>query len=68
MLITGWILRTFTCPTTSLRRLLSKPAKNINADIVVIGSVGRSGISGALIGNTAEKILDEVTADVLVVT
>ncbi|MDC1287927.1 universal stress protein [Gammaproteobacteria bacterium] len=35
--------------------------------IVVIGSLARSGISGKLIGNTAEKLLDTVAADLLVV-
>lgn len=53
----------------------SKPKKAIleaaaksEADIVLIGSAGRKGIEGALIGNTAEKILDELVCDVLVVT
>ena len=35
--------------------------------IVVIGSIARSGISGKLIGNTAEKLLDSVAADLLIV-
>jgi universal stress protein E len=35
--------------------------------IVVIGSRARSGIVGKLIGNTAEKLLDTVAADLLVV-
>lgn len=43
-------------------------AAETSADIVVVGTVGRSGIQGALIGNTAEKILDELSSDVLVVT
>jgi len=43
-------------------------AEKVDADIVVIGSVGRKGVTGALIGNTAEKILDELVSDVLVVT
>ncbi|MNW10654.1 Universal stress protein E [compost metagenome] len=32
----------------------------------MIGSVARSGLSGALIGNTAEMILDTLDSDVLV--
>jgi len=43
-------------------------AAKTDADIVVIGTVGRSGVKGMLIGNTAEKILDELVSDVLVVT
>jgi len=35
--------------------------------IVVIGSLARRGIRGKVIGNTAEKLLDSVTADLLVV-
>jgi len=35
--------------------------------IVVMGTLARSGISGKLIGNTAEKLLDIVDADVLTV-
>jgi universal stress protein E len=35
--------------------------------IVVIGSLARRGISGKLIGNTAEKLLDIVVADLLIV-
>ena len=35
--------------------------------IVVMGTLARSGISGKLIGNTAEKMLDIIDADVLTV-
>ena len=35
-------------------------------DLLVMGSVGRDGFSAAMIGNTAEKILDELDCDVLV--
>ena len=31
-----------------------------------MGTVGRSGITGALIGNTAEVVLDSLECDVLV--
>lgn len=39
-----------------------------NPAIVVIGSLARSGIRGKLIGNTAEKLLDVVVADLLIVS
>jgi universal stress protein E len=42
-------------------------AYEIKADLVIIGTSARSGISGALIGNTAEKVLDELTSDLLTV-
>lgn len=41
-------------------------AHSLEAAVTVIGSVGRSGLSGALIGNTAEMILDTLDSDVLV--
>ena len=34
--------------------------------MTIIGTVGRTGISGALIGNTAEVVLDTLESDVLV--
>ena len=39
----------------------------LGADILVIGSKARKGIAGALLGNTAEKVLADVHCDVLVV-
>lgn len=42
-------------------------AKEIEADLIVIGSVAREGLSGVLLGNTAERIVDRVSADVLVI-
>ena len=36
-------------------------------DVVVMGTVGRTGVPGFLIGNTAEKILADVECSVLAV-
>jgi len=41
-------------------------ARKLQAALTVIGSVGRSGLSGALVGNTAEMILDTLDCDILV--
>ena len=41
-------------------------ANEINADPVVVGNVGRRGLSGITIGNTSEKILTDIRADVMV--
>ncbi|RHW22643.1 universal stress protein [Pseudomonas jilinensis] len=46
--------------------LIPKVAKQVGASVTVIGTVARKGISGALIGNTAEVILDQLESDVLV--
>ena len=40
-------------------------AKRVSADVVVMGTVGRSGFTGLLIGNTAERIFERVDCDVL---
>lgn len=42
-------------------------AKEVDAELVVIGTVGRHGISAALIGNTAEHVIDMLDCDVLAV-
>ena len=41
--------------------------KDIDAELVIIGTVGRVGLSAALIGNTAEHVIDELDCDVLAV-
>ncbi|MAB98227.1 MAG: universal stress protein UspA [Pseudomonadaceae bacterium] len=46
--------------------LIPNIAHQLGAAVTVIGSVARTGISGALIGNTAEVILDSLESDVLV--
>jgi universal stress protein E len=35
--------------------------------LVVLGTVGRQGISAALIGNTAEHVIDKLNCDVLAI-
>lgn len=42
-------------------------AKRLKCSIVVMGAVSRSGLKRLLIGNTAERLLDELSCDVLVV-
>ena len=42
-------------------------AAKIGSAIVVMGAVSRSGLKRAFIGNTAERILDRLPCDVLVV-
>ncbi|MEH6566310.1 MAG: universal stress protein [Halopseudomonas sp.] len=46
--------------------LIPHVARKIGASVTVIGTVGRKGIAGALIGNTAEVVLDQLDTDVLV--
>ncbi len=46
--------------------LITAVATKIDAGLVVIGSVGRKGMAAAVVGNTAERILDTVDADILI--
>ncbi len=42
-------------------------AKEIEADLVVMGTVARTGISGFFMGNTAETILNQLDCSVLAI-
>ncbi|MFP6846570.1 MAG: universal stress protein UspE [Thalassobium sp.] len=42
-------------------------AKETEADLVVVGTIGRGGLSGVLIGNTAEALVDKLECDILVI-
>jgi len=42
-------------------------AKKQNMDLVVLGNIGRTGISGLIVGNTAEKILQRLSVDVFII-
>lgn len=47
--------------------IITECADIIEADVLVIGTVARRGITGKLLGNTAEKILAKTGCDLLVV-
>jgi universal stress protein E len=51
----------------SARRGIPALAKRLDADLVVMGTVGRTGIPGLLMGNTAETILHQVECSVLAI-
>ncbi|MFT5757946.1 MAG: universal stress protein E [Alteromonadaceae bacterium] len=42
-------------------------AKKEEMDLVILGNVGRTGLKGLIVGNTAEKILQRLSVDVLIV-
>ena len=46
---------------------IAQAARTCRSAIVVMGAVSRSGLKRLLIGNTAERILDELRCDILVV-
>jgi len=45
--------------------VIAQVAEKIDAELVILGTVGRTGISAALIGNTAEHVIDQLNCDVL---
>jgi universal stress protein E len=47
--------------------VIQNVAREIHAEIVVMGAVSRSGLKRLFIGNTAERLLDRMTCDVLIV-
>jgi universal stress protein E len=47
--------------------VIPKLAKQLDAEMVVIGTIGRTGLSAAIIGNTAEHVIDRLDCDVLAV-
>lgn len=50
-------------PWQEIRRI----SKHQAADLIVIGTVGRSGIKGLLLGNTAERVLDTCDCSILTI-
>ena len=51
----------------SARKEIPALAKRIDADLIVMGTVGRTGVPGFFMGNTAEAILDQIDCSVLAV-
>lgn len=47
--------------------MIPKYLKRCNSDVLVMGSVCRSGVEGFLIGNTAERVVHDVTTSILAI-
>ncbi len=45
--------------------VIEEAANKLDAELVVLGTVGRTGLSAAFIGNTAEHVIDRLNCDVL---
>lgn len=43
-------------------------AEKLDIDLIIVGTIARTGIKGRIIGNTAEKLLDKVKCDLLTLT
>jgi nucleotide-binding universal stress UspA family protein len=48
-------------------RAILEGVKRLHADLLVMGSISRAGISGLLVGNTAERLLDRVDCSLLTI-
>lgn len=48
-------------------RAISSLSEAVKADLIVMGTVGRTGIPGLIIGNTAENVMQTTSASVLAV-
>ncbi len=57
----------FHLPKGAGKKMIPQLAAELQVDLVVMGTIARTGISGLLIGNTAEAILDQLTCSVLAV-
>ncbi|MGX9462514.1 universal stress protein UspE [Shewanella sp. A14] len=47
--------------------IIPEMAAKLDAELVVLGTVGRTGFSAALIGNTAEHVIDSINCDLLAI-
>ena len=48
--------------------VITKTAKDMSPDMIIIGTVARTGVKGILVGNTAERILDGIDCDILAIS
>jgi universal stress protein E len=49
------------------KQVIVEKATQFDTQLLVIGTIARAGISGAVIGNTCEKVLDQLSIDILTV-
>jgi universal stress protein E len=48
-------------------RIIPSIANKLKADAVITGTVGRKGLKGKLLGNTAESILQNLHTDIVAI-
>lgn len=70
----GDLLRRFSVPKDNIHmktgkagELLPYMARELSAELVVIGAVARGRLARAIIGSTAERVLDHLPCDVLII-
>lgn len=47
--------------------VIPRIAQALDAEMVILGTIGRTGLSAAIIGNTAEHVIDRLDCDILAV-
>jgi nucleotide-binding universal stress UspA family protein len=57
----------FHLPKGAAKKMIAALSVELQADLVVMGTVARTGVSGLIIGNTAEAILDQLSCSVLAI-
>jgi len=57
----------FHLPKGSAKEVIAPLARELGADLVVMGTIARTSISGFFMGNTAECILDQLACSVLAI-
>ncbi len=62
-------MNTVTChtPAGPPDKTIPRLAGKLNSDLVIMGCLGREGVSGFLLGNTAEKVLHHIRTDCLII-
>jgi nucleotide-binding universal stress UspA family protein len=61
----SWLKPVLHLPKGPPQQVLPAVAADVQADVVVLGTVGRSGLAGLFIGNTAENVLQRLDCSVL---
>lgn len=57
----------FHLPKGPAKKMIAPLAAELKADLVVMGTIARTGISGLIIGNTAEAIIEQLSCSLLAV-
>ena len=63
----AYLSPSFHLPKGSARKMIPQLAAELRVDLVVMGTIARTGISGLIIGNTGEAILDQLSCSVLAI-
>jgi universal stress protein E len=59
--------KAFHCKRGPVAKVINSQAAKARAQIVVLGTVGRSGLKAKLLGNTAEEVLQHLRTDILAI-